>query len=89
LYRRVLPYSGQGDTGQGQKEPSRVILCKRPATACCRTKRDALALQARLEAVADWSQSETWEAGVRIAILDVLDTTESVQIDREAMKRRY
>lgn len=56
--------------------------------ASCRLRREAVALQARLEAVADWERMGHWSEAVRAAVLDVLGTTESAQMDREALSVR-
>lgn len=54
--------------------------------AACRLKREALALQAELEALAPWHDTDTWDDDTREAVLAVLNRTESAQIQRRALE---
>jgi len=54
--------------------------------ACCRLKREVLALKAELEQVADWSQFDAWAPETHAAVREVLARTDSARLQERAQQ---
>jgi hypothetical protein len=57
--------------------------------ANCRTKRDALALKASLEAAADWRDPLAWDEGTAQAVRELLAATDSARLADAAHRVRW
>lgn len=52
----------------------------------CRTKRDAMTLKEKLEAVANWSQLDQWDDDSYAQVREVLFHTDAARIEAEGLK---